>query len=105
MMNNVSHRGRWMYNPLGQYQPRTWWEKLLRWLDDLFDPLLLPEGRRRIDPAQPYGHWANGWSRPTLPHTEGGHRPTNEANACAWPKCSQHAALRRGMADTKERGR
>lgn len=67
MMHNVSHRGRWMYNPLGQYQPRTWWEKLLRWLDELFQPLLIPEGRRRIDPAQPYGHWVNGWSRPVVP--------------------------------------
>jgi len=67
MMNNVSHRGRWMYNPLGQIVKLTRWEKFLKALAEIFTPLLLPEGRRRIDPAQPYGHWANGWSRPTFP--------------------------------------
>lgn len=67
MMHNVSHRGRWMYNPLGQYRPRSWWERMWAALDDLFAPLLLPQGRKRIDPEAPYGHWASGWGRPTLP--------------------------------------
>lgn len=62
MMNNVSHQARWQYIPLAA--PKlTLWQRFWRMLDELFEPLMIQEGRRRIDPADPYGSWANGWSK------------------------------------------
>lgn len=66
MMHNVSHQARWQYIPLAAPRLNAW-EKFLRWLDELFEPMLLPEGRNRIDPDAPYGHWAKGWQRPAMP--------------------------------------
>ena len=66
MMHDQSHQARWQYIPLAA--PRlTRWQRLLRWLDDLFAPVATDQGRRRIDPALPYGHWAAGWEGPVVP--------------------------------------
>lgn len=66
MMHYQSHQARWQYIPLAA--PRlTRWQKFLRWLDELFEPMTMPEGRRRIDPAQPYGHWSSGYNPPVYP--------------------------------------
>lgn len=67
MMHKQSHRGRWMYNPLGQIVRPSPWRRFLGLLDDLFAPMLLEEGRRQIDPEQPWGTWSAGWNGPTLP--------------------------------------
>ena len=67
MMHKQSHRGRWMYNPLGQVAKLSPWQRFLDWLGDLFTPTPLEEGRRWIDPEQPWGHWSAGWNGPTLP--------------------------------------
>lgn len=66
MMNNVSHQAHWQYIPLAA--PKlTRWQRFWRFLDELFEPLMIPEGRRRIDPDAPYGHWSKGWQRPAMP--------------------------------------
>lgn len=65
-INRVSHQARWQYIPLAA--PKLeWWERVLRWLDALFEPMLMPEGRKRISPDEPYGCWARGWQRPAMP--------------------------------------
>ena len=66
MMHNQSHQPIWMYCPLAA-KPRTRWQRILDWLEDFFRPIALPEGRRRIDPNEPYGAWSNGFYEPTLP--------------------------------------
>lgn len=66
MMHNHSHQARWQYIPLAA--PKlTRWQRFWRWLDDLFEPMTLPEGRRRIDPEKPYGHWSAGYNHPVMP--------------------------------------
>lgn len=68
-MQYQSHQAKWQYIPLAA--PKlTRWQKFLRWLDELFEPMLLPEGRRRIDPAQPYGHWSDGFHPPCCPQAK-----------------------------------
>lgn len=67
-----SHRGRWWYNPMGQAKAPSIWERIGAFLDDLFSPLTLPEGRKRIDPAEAYGHWAKGWEAPAMPKEKAG---------------------------------
>lgn len=69
MMHYQSHQARWQYIPLAA--PKlTRWQRFCRWLNDLFTPMLLPEGRRRIDPEQPYGHWSAGFQPPALPQAK-----------------------------------
>jgi hypothetical protein len=66
MMNNVSHQAKWQYIPFAA--PRlTRWQRFCRMLDELFEPLMIQEGRDRIDPDAPYGHWSKGWQRPAMP--------------------------------------
>lgn len=66
MMHYQSHQARWQYIPLAA--PRlTKWQRFWRWLDDLFAPVMVDEGRRRIDPAQPWGTWSAGWDGPVMP--------------------------------------
>jgi hypothetical protein len=69
MMHYRSHQARWQYIPLAA--PKlTRWQRFWRWLDDLFAPVMVDEGRRRIDPAQPYGHWSAGFHPPTMPQAK-----------------------------------
>lgn len=66
MMHYQSHQAKWQYIPMAA--PKlTRWQRFLRRLDDLFEPMLLPEGRRRIDPSKPYGHWSEGFQPPAMP--------------------------------------
>ena len=60
-----SHRGPWHYSPLARMPRRRL--SLGEWLNRLFSPLMLPEGRNRIDPANIYGAWTNGYNPPALP--------------------------------------
>ena len=60
-----SHRGPWHFSPLASLPRRRL--SLGEWLDRLFEPLLLQEGRRRIDPTYIYGYWSNGFNPPALP--------------------------------------
>lgn len=66
MMHYQSHQARWQYIPLAATK-LTRWQRFWRWLDDLFAPVMVDEGRRRIDPEKPYGHWSAGFQPPTLP--------------------------------------
>ena len=66
MMHYQSHQARWQYIPLAA--PKlTRWQRFWRWLDDLFAPVMVDEGRRRIDPVKPYGHWSSGYNPPVMP--------------------------------------
>lgn len=67
-MHYVSHRCRWMDNPLASH-PMRWWERLADALRCAFRPRIPTMGRDRIDPYLPWGHWAAGWERPALPPT------------------------------------
>lgn len=67
MMHYQSHRGRWWYNPMGQPKHLTVWERLCKTLREICQGYTMPEGRRRIDPVQPWGHWSAGWNPPTIP--------------------------------------
>lgn len=61
MMNYRSHQAKWQYIPMAAPKP-TRWQRFLAVLKDLYRPMTAPEGRRAIDPAMPYGHWAAGWT-------------------------------------------
>lgn len=67
MMHYKSHRGRWMDNPLSWLPRPTWRQRLIGWLVELFEPMPQLQARRRIDPMEPYGAWANGWISEALP--------------------------------------
>ncbi len=69
MMHYQSHQARWQYIPLAA--PKlTRWQRFWRWLDVLFAPVMVDEGRRRIDPEKPYGHWSAGFQPPTMPQAK-----------------------------------
>ena len=68
MMHYVSHRCRWMDNPLAS-RPLRWWGRLADALRCAIRPRMPHRSRDRIAPYLPYGHWAAGWERPAIPPT------------------------------------
>ena len=65
-MHWQSHQAHWMYIPFAMPR-KTFWERVWGEIVEFFSPILIPEGRNRIDPYEPYGHWAKGWTRPARP--------------------------------------
>ena len=67
MMHQRSYQATWQYIPFAA-PPKSRWQRFSDAVKDIFTPLDVARfGRRRIDPDAPYGCWANGWSKATMP--------------------------------------
>lgn len=63
MLETGGHHCRWYIAHPAHDCSDGLWGQVKRWLTQE----RRPRGRRRIDPALPYGHWAMGWTAPVKP--------------------------------------